>query len=73
MIRPPPQWRSSEDSLNRSKQNTDKDSDGLVALKSFTMHGFKDSNSSPNPSGQFSIKDRDEGLVADTARAIIIY
>ena len=35
------------------KQNTLKDSDGLPTLKSFTMHGFKDSSSSPNPGASF--------------------
>ena len=67
---PPPQLEE-RGSLNRSKQHTDKDSDGLVGLKSFTMHGFKESDSSPNPSRQFSIKDRDEDPVTDPQKQLL--
>ena len=49
-------------STSISKQNTAQDSDGLPALKSFTMHGFKDSGSSPNPPDQVSLEDKNKRL-----------
>ena len=49
-------------STSISKQNTAQDSDGLPALKSFTMHGFKDSGSSRNPPDQVSLKDKNKRL-----------
>ena len=60
----PPYSEEKQDvtSTSASKENTLQDFDGLPALKSFTMHGFKDSGSSPNPPDQVSLEDKNKRL-----------